>query len=275
MKKVTIKIKCLLACGMIASAISITCAQDRVFKLKKGDEFERKVTVNSICVLQRGEQKLTLNTNSDVTRSYKVNDVSSKGADIIITVNKIIDSINTLDQKVVFNSDSHTDSKLSIQNGLQKMIGKPASVTISENGKILAVNKQLPVSDTLLSFTGIPNERLQIGDILSIILRFPLNPGLKKDYSWTDSVASTVSKFTISAINGRVTTISYKTTDLGKYLNSNTNGVMMVDNETGLIIKRAVQSVTVGYERVRGVVYTATRRTATTEECYKTSGLTK
>jgi hypothetical protein len=44
---------------------------------------------------------------------------------------------------------------------------------------------------------------------------------------------------------------------------------MIIDNNTGLVLKRYSQAVSTGYEVVNGVVYTATRRTAITETCIK------
>ena len=158
---------------------------------------------------------------------------------------------------------------------LLQLIGKPAIISVDEKGKILTVQKQLPMDDTLLSFTGIQNEDLAAGHLLEFTTDFPANPFLKKGYTWTDSTASTVSRFTVYAVNSRTTTITYSTTNLAGNLNSRINGVMLVDNESGIILKRSTQSVTTGYELVKGVIYTATRRTATSEICYKTTDLVK
>jgi hypothetical protein len=56
---------------------------------------------------------------------------------------------------------------------------------------------------------------------------------------------------------------------LGGNLNSRINGSILIDNLTGIILKRYSQSVSTGYEMVNGVVYTATRRTAITEVSVK------
>jgi hypothetical protein len=158
---------------------------------------------------------------------------------------------------------------------LLQMIGKTAMVSVDEKGKILTIAKQLPMDDTLLSFTGIQNEPLATGHMLEFTTDFPANPFMRKGYAWTDSTSSAVSRFTIYAVNNRTTTITYSTTSLAGNLNSRINGVMLVDNGTGLILKRSTQSVTTGYELVKGVIYTATRRTATSEVCYKIPDVTK
>ena len=277
MKITLTKLKYHLAVALFAAAVGPAMGQGmhRDLNLKKGDEFQRQVVIKSNCLLQRGSQKLNLSTYSSVIKTYKISNINGARASVSITINKIIDSLNALGQKVVFNSDKRPDPDSFIQMALLQMIGKPAMVTVDEKGKILAIQKQLPMDDTLLSFTGIQNESLAAGHLLEFTTDFPANPFLKKGYNWTDSTASTVSHFTIYAAASRTTTVTYTTTSMAGNLNSRINGVMLVDNESGIILKRSTQSVTTGYELVKGVIYTATRRTATSEVCYKTNDLPK
>ncbi len=272
--KITLpKLKFHLAVAFLMAAVGNAMAQGihRDLSLKKGDEFQRQIVIKSNCLLQRGGQKLNLSTYSAITKTYKVTNTAGNGATMSITINKIIDSLNALGQKVAFNSDKRPDPNSFIQMALLQMIGKPATISVDERGKILSVQKQLPMDDTLLSFTGIQNERLANGHLIEFTTDFPANPFLKKGYTWTDSTAATVTHFTIYAVSPRTTTITYSTTSLAGNLNSRINGVMLVDNQSGIILKRSTQSVTTGYELVKGVIYTATRRTATSEVCFKTT----
>jgi hypothetical protein len=271
MKITLTKLKYYLAAALFLAAVGSAMAQSvhRDLSLKKGDEFQRQIVIKSNCLLQRGSQKLNLSTYSSVSKNYKVNNVTGNRANVVITINKIIDSINALGQKVAFNSEKRPDPDSFIQMALLQMIGKPAMVSVDEKGKIIAIGKQSQADDTLLSFTGIQNEALATGHLLDFTTDFPANPFIKKGYSWTDSTASTVTRFTIYTVNDRTTTITYTSTTMAGNLNSRINGVMLVDNGTGLILKRSTQSVTTGYELVKGVIYTATRRTATSEVCYK------
>jgi hypothetical protein len=273
MKITLTKLKHHLAVAFFMAAVGSSMAQGihRDLNLKKGDEFQRQIVIKSNCLLQRGSQKLNLSTYSSMTKTYKVTDINGHSATVSITINKIIDSLNALGQKVAFNSDKRPDPNSFIQMSLLQMIGKHAAISVDEKGKILSVQKQLPMDDTLLAFTGIQNEYLVNGHLIDFTSDFPANPFLKKGYTWTDSTANTLSRFTIYAVNSRTTTVTYSTTSLAGNLNSRINGVMLVDNETGIILKRSTQSVTTGYELVKGVIYTATRRTATSEVCYKTT----
>ncbi len=253
------------------SALSNAFAQNapHEFKLRKGEEYRRQVLSRSNCLLQRGSQKLNLSTYSDVTKIYKIGAETNGREMVNVTINKIVDSINALGQRVVFDSEKRPDPNSYIQMSLLQMIGKTASVSVDEEGKVLSVLRQLPADDTVLSFTGIQPEKFQSGNLLEFTVNLPLGPTFKKGFSWADSTSTKLTRFTVYAVNARTITITYSTTEFSGNLNSRVNGVLLVDNGTGLVLKRSTQSVTTGYELVKGIIYTATRRTATTEVCYK------
>ena len=245
---------------------SVTCAQVR---FKTGDEFQRQVITKSNCVLQRGSQTLHVGSVSNMVKTYKVTDASEKGATFAISIDKLIDTVNAMDQNLVYNSAKPGDANSIIHAGLQKMVNTQPIVSVNHKGEVLNLKRPVSVNDTLLSFTGIQPERLLPGSTLLFMIDFPVNPALKKGYSWIDATSSAQTAYTIYAISGRTTTITYKTSVLGGNLNSRINGSILVDNLTGIILKRYSQSVSTGYEMVNGVVYTATRRTATTEVSIK------
>ncbi|MES2453975.1 MAG: hypothetical protein V4594_00465 [Bacteroidota bacterium] len=241
---------------------TITYAQ---VKFNKGDEFQRQVLTKSSCVLQRGSQTLHVSSYSIVFKTYKASDASDKGASFVISTDKVIDTINAMDQTLIYNSVKPADPNSTIQLGLQKLVNGKSTVSVNHKGEILSSKKAALVSDTLLSFTGIQPEALTPGNTLQFMMDFPVNPAFKKGYTWVNTSANAETSYTIYAINGRTTTITYKTSILGGNLNSRVNGSVLVDNLSGLILKRYSQSVSTGYEMVNGVVYTATRRTAITE----------
>jgi len=244
----------------------VTCAQIR---FKAGDEFQRQVITRSNCVLQRGGQTLRVGSVSNIVKTYKVTDATEKGATFTISTDKLIDTVNAMDQNLVYNSAKPGDPNSIIHAGLQKMVNARPIVSTNHKGEILSLKRPVSINDTLLSFTGIQPERLSPGSTLHFMVDFPVNPTIKKGYSWTDATSSAQTTYTIYAITGRTTTITYKTSVLGGNLNSRVNGSMLIDNLTGIIVKRYSQSVSTGYEMVNGVVYTATRRTAITEVSVK------
>ncbi len=247
---------------MLTFVAGVAAAQTR---FKAGEEYQRQVITKSNCVLQRGSQTLRIGSVSAFTRTYKVTDASDKGASFTIVTNKLVDTINAMDQNMVYNSAKPADPNSAIQAGLQKMVNTRVIVTVNHKGKVLSVRPPTVASDTLLSFAGIQLGRLAPGNTLPFIIDFAVNPPLKKGYTWADNTAQAETTYTIYATNNLTTTITYKTSVLGGNLNSRVNGSILVDNNTGVILKRYSQSVSTGYEMVNGIVYAATRRTAITE----------
>lgn len=265
MKSTPIELKYILVI-LFAFVSGVTCAQVR---FKQGDEFQRQVITKSNCVLQRGSQTLHVGSVSILAKTYKVTDASEKGASFTITTDKLIDTINAMNQNMVYHSGKPADPNSIIQVGLQKMLNNPSVVSVNNKGEILNLKHPVVANDTLLSFAGIQPEHLLPGTTLQLMVDFPVNLTLKKGYSWKAANASAETNYTVYAINGQTTAITYKTSVLGGSLNSRINGSILIDNNTGVILKRYSQSVSTGYEMVNGIVYTATRRTAVTEICNK------
>ncbi|WP_184546191.1 hypothetical protein [Mucilaginibacter sp. FT3.2] len=250
---------------LIIILTSISAVASAQMRFREGDEFLRQVITKSSCVLQRGSQTLHVGSVSRVVKTYKVTDVNDKAASFTITTDKLIDTVNAMDQNMVYNSAKPADPNSSIQVGLQKMANAQAMVSVNNKGAVLSLKRPVPTNDTLLSFTGIQPERLLPGSTLQFMVDFPVNSSLKKGYSWTETTPSAETTYAIYASTNRITTITYKTSVLGGNLNSRINGSILIDNNTGIILKRYSQSVSTGYEMVNGIVYTATRRTAITE----------
>ncbi|SEN47257.1 hypothetical protein SAMN05192574_103270 [Mucilaginibacter gossypiicola] len=265
MKSTPIELKYILVL-LLAFASGVSYAQ---VKFKQGDEFLRQIVTKSNCVLQRGSQTLHVGSVSTVVKSYKVTDASDKGASFIVTTDKLIDTINAMNQNLVYHSGKPADPNSVIQVGLQKMLNNQSVVSINSKGEVLSLKRPVVINDTLLSFAGIQPERLSPGTTLQFMVDFPVSLTLKKGYTWKIATSSAETNYTVYAINGPTTVVTYKTTVLGSSLNSRINGSILIDNNTGVILKRYSQSVSTGYEMVNGIVYTATRRTAVTEICNK------
>lgn len=246
----------------------VACAQ---IQFKKGETYQRQVLTKSNCVLQRGGQSLQVSSYSTVVKTYKVTDASEKGASFTVTTDKLTDTVNSMNQKLIYNSSKPADPNSPIQTSLQKMVNAPFSVSVNSKAEITNFKRPVALNDTILSFAGIQPESLKLGDRPQFIISFPINLSLKKGYTWVDntSAPSTETTYTVYATDSRTTTITYKTAVLGGNLNSRINGSMLIDNNTGIILRRYSQSVSIGYEMVEGIVYTATRRTAITETSIK------
>jgi hypothetical protein len=261
MKRTAAQLKYILI-ALLSFMSAVAFAQN---KFKKGEEIERHVLVRSNCVLQRGSQALHITSSSVIKKSYKVTDADEKGISFAVSTDMLSDTVNAMEQKLIYNSNKTADPNSAIQTGLQRLVSGKAAVIINNKGEILSAKQPTAVGDTLLSFTGIQPDNLAPGKMLPFMVGLPANSLFKKGYSWTVNTASSQTTYTIYAANVQVTIITYKTSQTGGSLNSRINGSMLISNDTGLILKCSSQSVSVGYEMVNGVVYAATRRTAVTE----------
>jgi len=247
---------------LMAFTMSAVSAQIR---FKKGDEIQRQILTRSNCVLQRGSQALHVSSYAIITKTCRVVDASDKGVSLVITTDKLIDTVNAMDQTLVYNSAKPADPNSTIQQSLQKLAGIRFNVSVNSKGQIITSARSASVSDTVLSFTGIQPENLSPGNSLQFVVNIPPGMILKKGYTWSAGTAQNKTDYTVYAVNSQTTTITYRTSIFGNNLNSRINGSLLVDNNTGIVLKRYSQYVSTGYEMVNGVVYTATRRTAITE----------
>jgi len=242
---------------------------------KKGDTFKKIIYAKSSCALKRGTQTLDINSYSEVLKGYKITDASNNNFNFDVSVQKVTDTINALGQQVHYCSDNAPDTASSIEKALKNLTGQTEKVTVDKNGFILAASKPTSqyANDTLLSFAGLQTQQFYKGGSLDLTAGFQPNPTLKKNYTWGDSsVTGThkiVSKYTIDNVSASTTTISFSSAVFDSYINSNINGVLVVDNKSGLMLNRQMQSVSIGYELVNGLVYAITRRSAVTESSYK------
>ena len=265
----------LIALFMLAACKTVAQTNNRALSFAKGDKFKKQVFVKSICVLQQGTQTVNIQTFSAVTKLYSVNNVSDNAFSFKITTQKIVDTINALGKQMAYDSEKPGDPNSIIERELNGTVGKPASVDIDKTGIISAVdNASAPyANDTVLAFSGIQPEKYNIGGELGLTARFAVNPSFVTGYKWTDSSVNNnikkVTNYRIELISDTTTTVSFTSSIFENYFNTNINGVLVIDNNSGIVLQRITQSSTTGFEVLNGLIYTETRRNAISEVCYK------
>lgn len=245
----------------------------RVFTLKVGNEFQKEILSNSKAVVQRGNQTLTVNTTSSLTKSYKVVNASDKGYDLNVTIKKMDNLIDALGKQFHYNSEGKGDSTSRIEKALNFMLNKPVDVAIDKYGVILSSTeyKSELATDTLVSFAGLQMETFEKGTLLGLLADINVNSTYKKGYTWTDFVKiykqKLVTKFWIEDINQKNTVIKFSSTIVTPLLNSNSNGTYILENSTGLIAEKLVYTVSTGYQiSTGGVAYAVSRSTSLSEK---------
>jgi hypothetical protein len=249
--------------------------QQNPLAFKKGDGYQRTTVVNSNTVLQRGNQKFDISSRSSVTKNYHVTEASNAGFVVVVTTKRIADTLFAMGKSMTYNSDSKSDTGSFIQKRLGAMVGQTAYVRLNKRDSIYEISGagNPPVNDTLFAFTGLQPNQLVKGGSLELTTDYAAIQTMKTGYTWADSIhnASTQIKntFWIQAKGAATTTIAFESAQRQANTNSNTNGVYVIDNATGVVLTRQMQSITTGYQILNNVVYAASRRTAFTESVYK------
>jgi|GEM_PF-729514 hypothetical protein len=249
--------------------------QHRVFTFQQGDEFEKQIHMNSTCSIQRGKQVLNISSSSVISRSYQVTAVSDSAYQFSITIKKMDDLINFQGKRLHFNSDNAIDTSSQIHKVLKYMMVKPSYVSVNKRGIILsAIDANTDMStDTLVAFAGLPEQNLTKGGRFDLIADLSSSKVLKKGYSWTVSSSVKDQKmttdFVIDNITDAITIVKFKNSIKGQYLNSNSNGTYVLDNKSGIVIQRLVESVSTGYQLKNHVLYATTRKISLAEDCVK------
>ncbi|HEY6975024.1 MAG TPA: DUF6263 family protein [Chitinophagaceae bacterium] len=267
-----------IAVNYISPAQSNSQSNYSVTTFKKGDQFLKQIFTNSNYFLQLGDDSLDIKTRSLVIKSYTVDDISDEGYSFTVTTEKIADTVNSMGKEISYNSEMLADSNSLIEKAIKNMIGTPVKIQVDINGVIISVTDDDSTSystDSLISLAGLEPERFTKGSRIALIAGFPTDMQYKNGHSWTDSALindqKTVTTYGIDS-NGNAkttTTILFTSKVSEKYVNTNINGKLLIDNETGLVLEKLTQSATLGYQFLNGLVYLLDKRTAVSESCYK------
>jgi hypothetical protein len=189
------KMKCKLRtalCLLLLLMNFASMAQDghRVFMFKPGEEYQTEILTNSKAIVQRGKQTLNINTVSTVTKSFSTTLASERGFTFNVNIKKMHNEIEAMGKKLIHSSEIKSDSNSIILRALDFMLNKPIDVQINKYGVIQSYTdyKAEMATDTLVAFAGLQPEAFEKGTLLSIIADFTYNPGIKKNFSWGDSV---------------------------------------------------------------------------------------
>jgi hypothetical protein len=270
------KLKTILAVLLTGiSALSHAQTAHRIFAFKKGDQFQRTAFLSSNTVLQRGDQKFNINSFSSTTKVYDVVDANGQGFNLAVTTKHIADTVDAMGKKLEYSSDKPVNDSSAIAKTLNNIAGKVASVTINKNGLVTDVTDPALqfTNDTFTAFTGLQQDQIIKGTTLGLLADFVVTKSLKPGYTWADSTTvngqKTKNTFWVDKLTDKTTTVVFESAITGGYTNSNTNGVYVIDNQTGVILERMMKSIISGYQLHNRVVYAASKRTAFTESCYK------
>jgi hypothetical protein len=274
MKKYIFDIKTALTALLLFIACSGN-AQRREFSFKQGDEYNKTTYINAVSTLQRGSQTVNINTTSSISKSYKITGVTGTGFVLTVTTKRITDTLDAFNKKLEYNSDKPADTSSYIQMALQSLVGKSVTLTIDKNGIITDVNDpdERYATDTLLLFAGLKQDQFTTGTRLNLVA--DNSATLKTDTSWISNTSSGNEKVSTnyvanqSAQPDKYTNLMLSSTSSSPEQNSNTNGALVVDNFSGVVLVASLKTATLSYKFVNDATYSLSRRTEVLENCIK------
>ncbi len=244
-----------------------------MFTFKPGEEYQTEILTNSKAIVQRGKQTLNVNTVSSVTKAFSATLANERGYTFNVKIKSMRSEIDVKGKKLVHSSDVKSDSSSVILKALDFMLNKPVDVQVNKYGVIQSFTdyKAEMATDTLVAFAGIQPEAFEKGTLLSILADFTHNPGIKKNFSWGDSVEidkqRLVSKFWVEDINEKTSIIKFTSSISTQLLNSNQNGTYVIDNATGIIQEKILYIISTGYQiSAGGVTYAVSRSTSVSQK---------
>jgi hypothetical protein len=277
MKKDFIKIKIALVVLLLYIA-GTSNAQNvhRTLNFKQGDEYQKTTYINSVSILKRGSQQFHVNSSSSVSKSYKIINVTDNGYIVTVATTHITDTLDAFGKKLKYDSAKLTDTTSFIEMALNSLIGKTVTISIDKNGIINDVNDPVEkyATDTLLAFTGIQEDKLVVGNLLGLVADYPSSSSIKKGESWTtvtlpDTDLKISTTYTVGKSSDKYTNLMITSTSTEPVQNSNVNGVLVVDNASGVIMTTVLKTATVRYQEINNAFYSSARRTQVVENCNK------
>ncbi|MES2418161.1 MAG: hypothetical protein V4541_08220 [Bacteroidota bacterium] len=88
---------------------------------------------------------------------------------------------------------------------------------------------------------GLYHKDLVVGDFLNFGTFFHVPPGAEKGTTWNTTEGSAKNTFTVREINALTTTVTFKSEASDPGINSTLNGLAVIDNATGVCLKRLVK----------------------------------
>lgn len=262
-----------VAIAMVSSFYAGAQEKHRVFNLSATQKFLTETTINSNTTVQRGMQRLEVNSTSKVAKEYKVVSKDTGGYQLSVQITQMDNQINAMGKKFHYSSNGNTAQGSGIGKALNYIENKPIEVYINKFGVVqkYSAQKAEMATDTLVDFAGIQPLIFEKGVLLNFLADFTYNKGMKKGYIWTDDVQIGLQKlhteFIIADVTEKNTVVRFYTEIRDKLINTNINGTYIIDNASSVVVEKLAYMLSRGYEISAGkIMYEVARSSSIVEK---------
>lgn len=266
MKKNISTLSIFLFCTSIATVVNA-----QKLNLNKGDEYKVTTVMSSSTQMKRGDKQVDTKSMSSITKTYNVTEANDNGYKLAITTKHIADTIDAFNQKFAYSTDRAADASSSIEMALSKMVGETQTLSLDKSGKITQVGDMAKASANaeVATMAGVYNKSLENGNFLNFGAIFTLPANAKKGTKWDETITKGESieniTYAVESITATTTTISIKSEQKMPGSATSANGLILMDNATGVVLERVVKLNTFSNESVDGKSYLASRLNAISE----------
>lgn len=249
MKKYISTLSIFLFCISLATAVNA-----QKLNLNKGDEYKVTTVMSTNMQMKRGDKQADYKYMSSITKAYNVTDANDNGYNLAITTKHIADTIDAFNQKLAYSTDRAADANSSIETALSKMVGETQTLSLDKSGKITQVGDMAKASlhAQVAGVAGVYNKSLVNGSFLNFGATFNLPTDAKKGTKWNETTTKGTSTekttYTVESVTATTTKVAVKSEQSMPGSNTNLNGILIVDNATGVVLQRIVKLNTLSNE---------------------------
>lgn len=216
----------------------------------KGDQFQKETFSNTNCLIKHAGSNIKIEIGTFVSQLYSLENISQDGYIFKVTTKKISDSIKSFGEKAYYNSEWLKDTSSVIEKAIKNVLDQTSLVLVDKKGIILSV-KTDPIeytSDSLLKILGFSPNSFILGSSIGFITNYNFNSLEGNRFSNMDSSTindnKTVTSYHINSQTDSITSVIFNQNFQGRSISTNTNGVLLVNNATGMVMEKATKSVT-------------------------------
>lgn len=260
-------------CLLLGGVNTVVNAQN--LNLNKGDEYKVTTLMSSSSSMKRGDKTLDVKSISKLTKSYMVTDATNSGYNLSMSVTNVADTIDGFNQKLAYNSNRAADPASAIETGLRNLVGTTHALNLDKSGKVTQVaNADKAMSDAAVAGSaGVYFDNMAVGKTLKLGANFKLPAGASKGTTWKEenkaSGVTTKTTYKVDETSAKQTKVSFTSESAQTGINTNTSGVMVLDNNSGVVVQRVLKIDSKGNSSLDGKTFiTSTKRTLS-ESCEK------
>lgn len=230
---------------------------------------------NAIWYQQGTDLSLPISYSLTVNRSIIIDASTKDGYEVTVLTTNIVNNVEAVGQQHIYDTEAGFDSTSLMLRHLQEVVKTSEKLIITLNGMIKAVvtPDTHPRPDSLASFVGLEPLRYSTRSAHGLFPDIPFDSTFSLGYKWTTSDTAygqrTVTTYLMVSKTPIATTFTFTSSRASEHSNTNTNGQLVIDSRSGMVVERETKNVTLGIHTINKTKLIVNKKTATSETFIK------